>query len=69
MKYLETEGMSESSIQYYESLTESEYHRRFERTLSEYTDEEIAEEVNKRASSIFPKLQFEVKVVVKNGKN
>lgn len=69
MKYLETEGMDESSLQYYESLSETEYHKRFERTLSEYTDEEIAEEVNKRASSIFPKLKFEVKVVASNGKN
>lgn len=70
MKYSETEGMSASSIEYYENLTDDEYHRRFERTLSEYTDKEIAEEVNKRASSISPQLQFEVKVVVnKDGKN
>lgn len=69
MKYLETEGMSASSVQYYETISEEEYHKQFERTLSEYTDEEIAEEVNKRASSLFPKLQFEVKVVAKNGKN
>lgn len=67
MKYLETEGHDENSLNYFESLTEEEYHKRFERTLSEYTDEEIVEEINKRAASLFHHIQYNVQAVVKDG--
>lgn len=49
MSYKETEG--------------GDIHR-FERSLKEYTDEELAEEVNKRAAdNLFHKMKFEVKVI------
>ena len=67
MQYLENEGHDENSLKYFENLTEEEYHKRFERTLSEYTDEELVEEINKSAASLFHYIQFNVQAVVKNG--
>lgn len=64
-QYLETEGWDDSSFQYYESLSDEEFHQRFERTLKEFTDEELAEEINKRAANkLFNHIGFEVKAVV-----
>lgn len=64
MNYLENEGHDAQSFEYFEKLSDEEYHKRFERTLSEYSDIELAEEINKRASNrLFHNIKFEVKVV------
>lgn len=64
MKYLETEGGDAHSFEYYEQLSDENYHYRFERNLSDYSDKELADEINKRASnSLFHHIKFEVKVV------
>lgn len=67
MKYLETEGMNASSYEYYEQMTDENYYQRYTRTLKEYTDEELVEEINRRTSStLFHNIGFEVKAVIKN---
>lgn len=64
MSYKETEGGDIHSFDYYEQLSDEDYHHRFERSLKEYTDEELAEEVNNRAAdNLFHKIKFEVKVI------
>lgn len=72
-RYLETEGHPVDSLKYFESLTDEEYYHRFERKLSEFSDEELVEELNKRANSLYSKIQFnvkfEVKLEVNNGAN
>jgi hypothetical protein len=51
MKYLETEGMDSASFRYYEEiLSDVEFYERFEKSLSEFSDKEIIDEINRRVA-------------------
>ena len=65
-QYLETEGHSIDSLKYFESLSDEEYFRRFERTLKDFTDEELVEEINRRASGYRAKIRFKVTAEVRD---
>lgn len=69
--YWELEGHPIESLKYFESLTDEEYYHRFERKLSEFSDEELVEELNKRICSPWHKnkIKFNVKLEVNNGAN
>lgn len=65
MQYLETEGHSPDSLEYFEGLSDEEYHKKFERTLKEFTDEELIEEFQKRMNRVGSKIQPVVTFKVK----
>lgn len=66
MHYLESEGHSLDSLKYFENISDQEYYQRFERTLKDFSDEELIEELQKRmhrltGKRICPVVTFEVK--------
>lgn len=69
MKYNEAEAKDKRYGEYLESLSDSEYYKRFEHDIQKFTDEELVAEINRRAAEpgIFCKIGFEVKVILKNG--
>lgn len=66
MRYNDRETCGdENSVKYFEDMSEEDFHKRFERTLSEYTDEEIVAEINRRAYHPFHDIQFKVEAIIK----
>lgn len=66
LHYLETQGHSADSVGYFEGLTDDEYFQRFCRTLKDFTDAELVEEVNRRVrDSLWNTISFDVKLVTK----
>ena len=65
-QYKETQGHSISGVEYFEGLTDDEYFQRFCRTLKDFTDAELVEEVNRRVqSSLWNTIGFDVKLITK----
>lgn len=65
-QYKETQGHSANSIEYFEGLTDDEYFQRFCRTLKDFTDAELVEEVNRRIQNIlWNTIGFDVKLITK----
>lgn len=55
-------------VNYLETMPSEEYYRKFEYDIKKFTDEELVEEINRRAmDALFPSIGFKVEVIVKKG--
>lgn len=66
-RFLETKANDKEYGEYVESLSDDEYYkRRFEYDITQFTDEELVEEINRRAKHLaFHNIGFEVKAIIK----